>query len=168
MVNELEIVDEKDLKDYIYIIRNQKVMIDSDLARIYGYTTKAFNQQVQRNIEKFDNDFMFQLTNDEIKELSRSQNVTLNKKGRGYNIKYNPYVFTEQGIYMLMTVLKGEKAIKQSKILIKLFKSMKDYIISDIEVTQDYINYLVLNDHKKILSYSDSISDINTINNILI
>ena len=127
---ELIIVDEKSIKDKIYIVRGQKVMIDSDLAKIYGYTTKAFNQQVKRNIGKFDEDFMFQLNDFEVKKLSRSQNVTL-KNGSGHNIKYNPYAFTEQGIYMLMTVLKGELAVKQSKALIRLFKEMKDYIIDN-------------------------------------
>lgn len=75
---------------------------------------------------------MFQLTDDEIITLSRSQNVTLNKqRGRCHNIKYNPYVFTEDGIYMLMTVLKGDLAINQSKMLIRTFKSMKDFVISN-------------------------------------
>ena len=101
----------------------------SDLAEIYGYTTKAFNQQVKNNIEKFDEDFMFQLSEDEVGELSRSKILTLkteSKQGRGSNIKYAPYAFTEQGVYMLMTVLKGELATKQSKALVRLFKQMKD------------------------------------------
>ena len=104
-------------------------MLDADLAKIYGYETKAFNQQVKRNIERFPADMMFQLTDDEVKEYSRSQIVTLNRTtGRGKNIKYNPYVFTEQGIYMLMTVLKGELAVKQSIMLVRIFKEMKDYL----------------------------------------
>ena len=79
---------------------------------------------------------MFQLTDEEIAELSRSQNATLNKgTGRGSNIKYNPYAFTEQGIYMLMTVLRGELAVKQSKALIRMFKQMKDFFIEN----QDFI-----------------------------
>ena len=85
---------------------------------------------------------MFQLTKDDIKELSRCKNFTLNKSGRGNNIKYMPHAFTEQGIYMLMTVLKGELAIKQSKALIKIFKKMKDYIINN----------------KNLLSYNNIIS----------
>ena len=130
--NKITIVDEKSIKDKIYIVRGQKVMIDSDLARIYGYSTKDFNRQVKNNIEKFDSDFMFQLTDDEIKILSRCKNFTsMQTKGvRGGRV-YNPYAFTEQGIYMLMTVLKGELALKQSKSLIRLFKNMKDYIVSD-------------------------------------
>lgn len=103
------------MENLIYVIRGQKVMLDVDLAKIYGYETKSFNQQVKRSIEKFDNDFMFRLTREETEKCSRSQNVTLNEGGnsRGYNTKYLPYAFTEQGIYMLMTVLKGELATKQ-------------------------------------------------------
>ncbi len=111
-------IDETTIKSKIHYIRNQKVMLDSDLAEIYGYSTKRFNEQVKRNIEKFDDDFMFQLTDEEVyelsryhfgtlndgrvSELSRSRFATLNKaQGRGSNIKYKPYAFTEQGIYML-------------------------------------------------------------------
>ena len=133
---EIVVIDETTIKSKIHYIRNQKVMLDFELAEIYGYETRAFNQQVKRNNEKFDEDFMFQLTDEEVDELSRSQNVTLNKgTGRGSNIKYNPYAFTEQGIYMLMTVLRGELAVKQSKALIRLFKQMKDFMIEN----QDFI-----------------------------
>ena len=133
---EIVVIDETTIKSKIYYIRNQKVMLDFELAEIYGYETRAFNQQVKRNNEKFDDDFMFQLTDDEVDELSRSQNVTLNRgTGRGSNIKYKPYAFTEQGIYMLMTVLRGELAVRQSKALIRMFKQMKDFIIEN----QDFI-----------------------------
>nr|WP_207778599.1 ORF6N domain-containing protein [Streptococcus dysgalactiae] len=133
---EIVVIDETTIKRKIYYIRNQKVMLDFELAEIYGYETRAFNQQVKRNNEKFDDDFMFQLTDEEVYELSRSQNVTLKRgTGRGSNIKYNPYAFTEQGIYMLMTVLRGELAVKQSKALIRMFKQMKDFIIEN----QDFI-----------------------------
>lgn len=133
---EIVVIDETTIKNKIYYIRNQKVMLDFDLAEIYGYSTKRFNEQVKRNNEKFDDDFMFQLTEEEISEISRSQNATLNKgTGRGSNIKYKPYVFTEQGIYMLMTVLRGELAVKQSKALIRMFKQMKNFIIEN----QDFI-----------------------------
>lgn len=126
----VEITVEK-LKAKIYTVREQRVMLAADLAEIYGYTTKAFNQQVNNNIEKFDEDFRFQLTWDEVEELSRSKNLTLNKEGRGGNVKYLPWCFTESGIYMLMTVLKGNLAIRQSKALIRTFKQMKDYISQD-------------------------------------
>lgn len=133
---EIVVINEDTIKNKIYCIRNQKIMLDFDLAEIYGYETRAFNQQVKRNYERFDDDFMFQLTDEEVYKLSRSQNVTLNKgTGRGSNIKYNPYAFTEQGIYMLMTVLRGELAVKQSKALIRMFKQMKDFIIEN----QDFI-----------------------------
>lgn len=130
---EIIIVNEHSLKDKIYVIRGQQVMIDSDLADIYGYTVSAFNQQVKRNIDRFPEDFMFQLKPEEIPERLKSQNVILNESGnkRGMHIKKMPYAFTEQGIYMLMTVLKGDLAIEQSKTLIRLFKSMKDYIIEN-------------------------------------
>ncbi len=89
--DDIILVNQESLSKKIYFIRGQKVMLDSELAEIYGYETKTFNQQVKRNIEKFDEDFMFQLTDEEVSELSRSQNVTLNKSvGRGSNIKYNP------------------------------------------------------------------------------
>ena len=133
---EIVVINEDTIKNKIYYIRNQKVMLDFELAEIYGYSTKRFNEQVKRNNEKFDDDFMFQLTDEEVSELSRSQNAILNKgTGRGSNIKYNPYAFTEQGIYMLMTVLRGELAVRQSKALIRMFKQMKDFIIEN----QDFI-----------------------------
>ena len=95
-------------------------MLDTDLASLYGYTTKAFNQQVKNNIEKFDDDFRFQLTRNEYLNILRSKNLTLELK-QGKFSKFLPYAFTEQGIYMLMTVLKGELAIIQSKCLIRTF-----------------------------------------------
>lgn len=133
--DEIVLINEETIKSKIYVVRGQKVMLDFDLAEMYGYETKRFNEQVKNNIEKFDEDFMFQLTKEEIEECSRSKNSTLNTRSeRGQNIKYNPHAFTEQGIYMLMTVLKGELAIKQSKALIRTFKKMKDYIIQRQEL----------------------------------
>ena len=127
---EIMIVDENNIKDKIYLIRGQKVMLDFDLAEIYGYSTKAFNQQINRNIERFPDGFMFQITKEESNYLARSQIVTARiwTVGNSGGRTSLPYAFTEQGIYMLMTVLKGDLAIKQSIALIKLFKTMKDYI----------------------------------------
>jgi hypothetical protein len=127
-VAEFPLIDETLLKSRIYTIRGLKVMLDADLAEIYGYTTKAFNQQVKNNIEKFDDDFRFQLTRTEYREILGSKFLTLEQ---GKYSKTSPYVFTEQGIYMLMTVLKGERATAQSKALIRLFKQMKDYIVAE-------------------------------------
>ena len=119
-----EEVNAEYLKGFIYYVRRVRVMLDVDLAKIYGYSTKDFNRQVKNNIEKFEQDFMFQLTDEEC-EILRCKNSTSSWGGR----RYNPYAFTEQGIYMLMTVLKGELATKQSKALIRIFKQMKDYIV---------------------------------------
>ena len=115
------------IEEMIYEIRGQKVMLDFDLARIYGYSTKAFNQQVKNNNEKFPDEFMFQISNSEALIILRSKNLT--SKELSSKRRYNPYAFTEQGIYMLMTVLKGELATKQSIALIKAFKQMKDYLL---------------------------------------
>ena len=122
------LIDESLLKSKIITIRGVKVMLDADLAEIYGYTTKAFNQQVKNNIEKFAEDFRFQITRKEYREILGSKFLTLEQ---GKYSKTNPYAFTEQGIYMLMTVLKGDLATRQSIAIIRLFKKMKDYIVSE-------------------------------------
>ena len=130
------------ITEKIYTIRGVQVMLDFDLAELYGYQTKNFNRQVKNNLAKFEgDDFMFQLTNEEVKELSRCNFFTLNKStGRGSNIKYNPYAFTEQGIYMLMTVLKGDLAIKQSRELVRTFKEMRHYLAKNeyMNVSTDF------------------------------
>ncbi|HGD2145438.1 TPA: ORF6N domain-containing protein [Streptococcus agalactiae] len=129
---EIVIVDDKTIQEKIYLIRGQKVMLDADLAEIYGYETKNFNRQVKNNIEKFEGeDFMFQLTENEFENL-RCKNFTSSWGGS----RYLPNAFTEQGIYMLMTVLRGELAIRQSRALIRTFKQMKDFIIEN----QDFIS----------------------------
>jgi hypothetical protein len=124
--SEFSLIDENLLKSRIYTIRGVKVMLDADLAEIYGYSTGAFNQQVKNNIEKFDDDFRFQITQTEFTGLI-SKFLISNRGGT----RKLPYAFTEQGIYMLMTVLKGEQATAQSKALIRLFKQMKDYIAAE-------------------------------------
>ena len=107
MNNDVVIIDKDKIESKIYIIMGQKDMLDSDLAEIYGYTTKAFNQQVKNNIEKFDEDFMFRLTLNEAQDISRSKKTTLKEmndyndslrskfltlnEGRGHNIKYLPF-----------------------------------------------------------------------------
>ena len=110
----------------VYTIRGEQVMIDSDLAEIYGYELKAMNQQVRRNIERFPEDFMFQLTREEV-DLVKSQFVT---SSWGGNRKL-PYAFTEQGIYMLATVLKGELATQQSISIMRAFKEMRHFIANN-------------------------------------
>ena len=120
--NELIELNKETIESLIYVIRGQKVMLDFDLAKIYVYTTKAFNQQVKNNISKFDEDFRFQLTKEEWNEILMSKILTSSWGGS----RKLPYAFTELGIYMIITVLKGELAVKQSKILIRTFKQMKE------------------------------------------
>lgn len=138
--NEIMIIDELALKDKVYTVRGELVMLDYELAELYGYTTKAFNQQVKNNIERFDSDFRFELTKEEWADL-RSNILTSSWGGR----RTPPHAFTEQGIYMLMTVLRGDLATQQSKNLIRLFKQMKDFII-DAETMFVHNNYSVLLD----------------------
>lgn len=142
-------LDKESLESMIYEIRGQRVMLDFDLARIYGYETKRFNEQVKNNIEKFPDDFMFQLVPTESEKVLRSKKLTMDEKAlrskkstinksgnlRGQHFKYYPYAFTEKGIYMLMTVLRGELAIKQSIALIRLFEKMKSYIVTSNNLT---------------------------------
>ena len=120
--NSLVALTEEYLMSKIYVIRGVQVMLDVDLAVIYGYTTKNFNRQVKNNIDRFDDDFRFQLTDIEVNIL-RCKNCTSSWGGA----RYLPYAFTELGIYALMMVLKGNLAIDQSKKLIRLFKKLKDY-----------------------------------------
>ena len=99
-----ELITTDDIRSKVYIIRGQQVMLDKDLAELYGYEVKRLNEQVKRNISRFPEDFMFQLNKEEIPEkFSKSQIETLNEKSnrQGSNIKKMPFAFTEQGIYML-------------------------------------------------------------------
>lgn len=124
---EFSLIDEDLLKSRIYTIRGIKVMLDADLAEIYGYSTKDFNRHVKNNIERFAEDFRFQLTKREVEELRSKKFTAITDANISTMSRSNPYVFTEQGIYMLMTVLKGDLAVQQSMALIRLFKQMKDY-----------------------------------------
>jgi hypothetical protein len=131
MAENTELMTLDNICNQVYIIRGQQVMLDYDLAEIYGYAVKRLNEQVKRNITRFPEDFMFQLTKDEIPEdFSKSQIATLNESGdrRGTNIKKLPFAFTEQGIYMLATVLRGELAEQQSIFIMRAFREMRHYI----------------------------------------
>jgi len=112
------------LETLIYEIRGEKIILDSDLARIYGVATKAFNQAVKRNADKFPADFMFRLTAREARRLqrSRSQFVTLK---RGQNIKYLPYAFTEHGAIMAANVLNSPGAVQMSVFVVRAFLKMR-------------------------------------------
>ena len=126
-----ELITTDDIRSKVYIIRGQQVMLDKDLAELYGYEVKRLNEQVKRNISRFSEDFMFQLNKEEIPEkFSKSQIATLNEKSnrQGSNIKKMPFAFTEQGIYMLATVLRGELAKQQSIFIMRTFREMRHYI----------------------------------------
>jgi phage regulator Rha-like protein len=129
-----EIVKIEDIQNKIFTIRNQQVMIDRDLAELYGVDLKRLNEQVKRNIERFPARYRFQLTKEEwegvqsqSKLFLRSQNATLKNK-RGQHRKYLPYVFTEQGVSMLSAVLRSETAVKVSILIIDAFVEMKKFI----------------------------------------
>lgn len=118
-----EVIEQK-----IYFIRGHKVMLDGDLAKLYGVPTKRLNEQVRRNIKRFPPDFMFQLTADEAMFL-RSQNATL-KTGRGQHLKYLPYAFTEQGVAMLSSALNSERAIEVNILIMRAFVKLREMIAS--------------------------------------
>ena len=135
------------IQNRVYVIRGKQVMLDYDLAEIYGYEVKRLNEQVKRNIARFPEDFMFQLEKEEIPvECLKSQFATLNdgsdleERLEGEILKSQfatsswggkrklPYAFTEQGIYMLATVLRGELAEQQSIFIMRAFREMRHYI----------------------------------------
>lgn len=118
----------------IHFIRNRKVMLDYDLALLYEIETKVLKQAVRRNIIRFPDDFMFELTENEHKSL-RSQIVTL-EKGRGKHTKYLPFAFTEQGIAMLSSILNSEKAIKINIAIMRTFVLLRNSILSLEEITK--------------------------------
>jgi len=131
MEEKIELMTVDNISNCVYVIRGQQVMLDYDLAEIYGYEVKRLNEQVKRNITRFPEDFMFQLTKDEVpEEFSKSQIATLNENEdkRGTNIKKLPHAFTEQGIYMLATVLRGELAEHQSIFIMRAFREIRHYI----------------------------------------
>ena len=118
------------IENKIYEIRGQKVMLDFDLAEMYGVETKRLKEQVRRNIERFPAEFMFELTKEEV-QFSRSQIATL-KTGQGHNIKYLPFAFTEYGIVMLSSVLKSKTAVEVNINIIHAFVRMRKYLLSNV------------------------------------
>jgi len=113
------------IRQCIYLVRKQKVMLDKDLAALYGVTTKRLNEQVQRNINRFPSDFMFQLNDGETKIL-RSQ-IATSKKGRGGR-RYNPYAFTEQGVAMLSSVLRSKRAVEVNIAIMRTFVKLRQIL----------------------------------------
>jgi len=132
----------KSIQNRIYEIRGERVMLDKELAELYGIETKALNLAVKRNLKRFPKDFMFQLTKEEFEDLRfqietietsnplRLQNETL-KKGRGQHPKYLPYVFTEQGVAMLSGVLNSDKAISMNIAIMRAFVEIKRILLQE-------------------------------------
>ncbi len=119
-----EVMSVENIQSKVYVIRGQQVMLDFDLAEIYGYEVKRLNEQVKNNISRFPEDFMFQLTKNEMENLrSNFSTANVNPKSRAL-----PHAFTEQGIYMLATVLRGELAEQQSIFIMRAFREMRHYI----------------------------------------
>jgi hypothetical protein len=126
---------DESIEDTILLIRGKKVILDHDLARLYGVATRTLNQAVKRNLDRFPEDFMFQLTKAETEEWqrlkpSRSQIVIL-KKIRGTNIKYQPYAFTEHGILMLSSVLKSPRAVQVNIQIMRTFVRLREMLASN-------------------------------------
>lgn len=127
-MNEILIVDEQYLRDKVYILRGQQVMLDFDLAKIFGYETRYLNLQVKHNLNRFPADFMFQLTKDEYENLM----LKISTSGLGGRRKL-PNAFTEQGVYQLATVLRGEVAERQSVAIMRVFRTMREYMSKNIQ-----------------------------------
>ena len=133
----------------IYLIRGQKVMIDSDLAELYGVETKILNRGVRRNLERFPEDFMFQLTKDEAESL-RIQFGTLKPVGRGQHRKYLPYVFTEQGVAMLSSVLNSKRAIEVNIAIMRAFVKLRQMLESNEQLNRKFLAVIrKLSEHDK-------------------
>jgi len=115
-------------------IRGQRVLLDSDLAALYGVTTKRLNEQVRRNADRFPADFILELTNQEV-AASRSQIATLNK-GRGHNLKYRPLAFTEHGAIMAATILNSPRAAQMSVYVVRAFVKLRQALVSNAAITR--------------------------------
>ncbi|HBP00766.1 MAG TPA: DNA-binding protein [Candidatus Moranbacteria bacterium] len=131
----LEIIPDERIVGKIYFIRGEKVMLDRDLAELYRVTTGNLNKAVKRNNDRFPDDFMFQLNKQEADMFLRFQNGTL-KRGRGQHLKYLPYVFTEQGVAMLSSVLKSNMAVQVNIQIMRTFAKMRRLLASNKELAE--------------------------------
>ena len=130
-MSKIAVITEKVIESKIYFIRGQKVMIDSDLAEMYGVETRRLKEQVKRNRDRFPEDFMFELTAKEAEDFSRSQFATLK---RGYNIKYLPYVFTEHGVLMLSSILRSKQATDVNIRIMRVYSKMKELLMLNKDI----------------------------------
>jgi len=120
----------------IYLIRGEKVMLDRDLAELYEVQTKALNQAVRRNSNRFPDDFMFQLSEKEVADLNRSQFVTGSEKHR--DPRFRPYAFTEHGVAMLSTVLRSKRAIIVNIEIMRAFVKLRQMLASNAELSRRF------------------------------
>jgi len=151
-MNNIIVKKEEKLTNLIYEIRGKQVMLDRDLAKLYKIETRVLIQKLKRNIEKFPEEFCFQLNQKEFLNW-RSQNVMSNNDKIG--LRRPPYVFTEQGVAMLSAILNSEVAIEVSIAIMNAFVAMRKYIGANL-IEQKYINKLVLEDHNKIRVLEES------------
>jgi hypothetical protein len=128
VANPKSLLPTEEITRAILVLRGHRVLLDSELATLYGATTKRFNEQVRRNRRRFPADFMFQLTAEESSSL-RSQFATL-KPGRGQHRKYRPYVFTEHGAIMAATILDSPHAVEMSVYIVRAFVQLREMLAS--------------------------------------
>lgn len=155
------IISEETISNKIYFIRNQKVMLDRDLALLYGIETKRLKEQVKRNISRFPEDFMFELTKEEFANW-RSQIATSNSDKMG--LRYAPMVFTEHGILMLSSILNSDKAIQTNIQIMRLFSKVRQMLLDTTDLRIDILQIQKkLENHDKnielVFSYLDELSD---------
>ena len=149
------IIEKENIESLIYEIRGKQVMLDSDVARLFGYETKYLNRQVNRNKERFPENYCFKLSHEEYR-LLRCQNVTSKNERRGGR-QYLPYVFTEYGITMISGLLKSDVAVKMSLKIVDTFIKMKKYISNDL-LNQKYYNDMIIKHDSEIKLLQESFS----------
>ena len=153
------LLSEETISNKIYYIRNQKVMLDSDLALLYDVETKRLNEQVKRNLSRFPKDFMFQLTENEFENL-KSQIATSSWGGS----RKLPFVFTEHGVMMLSSVLKSDKAIQTNIQIMRIFTKVREMLLDTTEIKVDILQIQKkLENHDKnielVFSYLDELTE---------
>lgn len=155
------IISEETISDKIYFIRNQKVMLDRDLALLYGIETKRLKEQVKRNVTRFPEDFMFELTKDEFANW-RSQFATSNSDKMG--LRYAPMAFTEHGVLMLSSVLNSDKAIQTNIQIMRIFTKVRQMLLDTTDLKIDIMQIQKkLENHDKnielVFSYLDELTE---------
>jgi ATP-dependent Clp protease ATP-binding subunit ClpA len=150
-----QVVAVDEISRSIRVLRGQRVLLDAELAALYGVTTKRLNEQVRRNLNRFPADFMFQLTTEEAL-ASRSQIATL-KIGRGQNIKYRPYAFTEHGAIQAANVLNSPRAVEMSVYVVRAFVQLRELFASNAELARR-LDELEARIEKKLVGHDQAIA----------